>query len=136
METNAKHILLAEDEPHTRFTISLILRKSGYKVSTSKDGLIALNLILEHRDSSESVDLLLTDVEMAGLDGLNLIKELEKIHIFLPILVITGYGYEEKILELRKKENIHYIDKPFGPQDLVDRINLILSRNMKVSCCK
>jgi DNA-binding response OmpR family regulator len=136
MDLNSKHILLAEDEPHTRFTISLILRKSGYKVSTSKDGLNALNLILEHKDSYEPVDLLLTDVEMAGLNGLCLIEELEKACISLPILVITGYGYEEKILELKKKENIHRIDKPFGPQDLVDRINNILSKNIKVSCCK
>ena len=136
MESNSKHILLAEDEPHTRFAISLILRRSGYKVSTSKDGLTALNLILKHQNSSESIDLLLTDVEMAGLNGLSLIEELEKARIFLPILVITGYGYEEKILELGKKEYIHRIDKPFAPQVLVDRINHILSNNIKVLRCK
>ncbi|MBN1900241.1 response regulator [Candidatus Sumerlaeota bacterium] len=133
MENHSKHILLAEDEPHTRFAISLILRKSGYKVSTSKDGLTAFDQILKYKDSADSIDLLLTDVEMAGLNGLELIEELEKERISLPVLVITGYGHEERFLQLRKKGNVHRIDKPFVPQDIVDQIDQILSMKAAVS---
>ena len=54
-----KHVLVAEDEPHTRFTITLILRKSGYKVSTAGDGKSAIKIIRDFKDSPQPVNLLL-----------------------------------------------------------------------------
>ena len=65
---------------------------------------------------------------MAGLNGVNLIKELENQQILLPILVITGYGREEKIVELKKMKNIECIDKPFGPQALLENVNKTLNK--------
>jgi DNA-binding NtrC family response regulator len=129
LTTPSAHILIAEDEPHTRFTLSLVLRKSGYNVTTADDGRTALKIIEERLHTPYSINLLITDIQMAGLNGVDLISELEKVEIVLPVLVITGYGHEEKVLELKQKENISIIDKPFAPADLIRGIRQIFSGN-------
>ena len=122
-----KHILVVEDEPHTRFAINLILRKSGYKVTVAEDGQTSLNVIRELAGTCEAVHLLLTDIQMAGLNGIDLIERMEEIHPSLPIIVITGYGYEEKIVELKARRNIRCLDKPFDPEELVACIDGVLA---------
>ena len=120
------HILIAEDETHTRFTLSLILRKTGYKVTATDNGHEALEIIEDHKNTNYPIALLITDVQMAGLNGVDLIEEMEKKKMVIPILVITGYGYEEKVYELSQRENIECIDKPFDPQELVSRVEHVL----------
>lgn len=118
-----KHILVAEDEPHTRFTLDLILRKSGYKVTLAEDGQTSLKVVQNLEGTREAVHLLLTDIQMAGLNGVDLIDRMGKIQPRLPIIVITGYGHEEKIMELKQRRGIKCLDKPFDPEELVACIN-------------
>ena len=138
MVMDSKHILIAEDETHTRFTMTLILRKYGFNVTSTKEGRTALKIITERKDSPEAVDLLITDIQMAGFNGINLIEELEKARLFLPIIIITGWGYEERIVELKRKENIDSIEKPFVPQELIEMVRKSFARTSSmvsgVSC--
>ncbi len=128
-----RHILIAEDEPHIRLTLSLILRKSGYKVSTTRDGWTAMEIIEDLQKSPEPVDLLVTDIERVGMTVLDLLDDLEQSHISMPILVITGYGQEDIMIELMRRDSVTYIDKPFSPNELISRINKIFKHNGKSS---
>jgi two-component system C4-dicarboxylate transport response regulator DctD len=75
------------------------------------------------------VNLLVTDIQMAGLNGLNLIEELGKASIHIPVIIITGWGHEEKVVELKRKENIDCIEKPFAPQELIDLVKKSFARS-------
>ncbi len=126
-----KHILLAEDEQYVRVSLSAILKKSGYEVTTVEDGREALEKIMAARHSSRPVDLLLTDIRMPGISGVELIDELERLNIMIPILVITGYGDKELIINLMRKGCADYIDKPFEPSELLERLPPIFEKTEK-----
>jgi len=126
-----KHILLAEDEQYVRVSLSAILKKAGYEVTTVEDGREALEKIIAAIDSSRPVDLLLTDIRMPGISGVELIDELERLNIVIPILVITGYGDKELIIHLMRKGCADYIDKPFDPEELLERLPPIFEKTEK-----
>ncbi len=128
---DTKHILIAEDEENTRLSLSLFLKKAGYNVTTAKDGREALKKIIELKKSYKAVDLLLTDISMPDMSGIELIDELEKNEISIPILVITGYGNKEMILDLMRKGCSDYIEKPFNAQKLIARLPLIFEKQEK-----
>lgn len=123
-----KHILLAEDEHYVRLSLSAILKKAGYEVTTVEDGREALEQIMAARQSRRTVDLLLTDIRMPGISGVELIDELEKLNIVIPILVITGYGDKELVIQLMRKGCADYIDKPFDPEELLQRLPPIFEK--------
>jgi len=128
---DTKHILIAEDEEHTRLSLSLLLKMAGYNVTTAKDGMDALNKIIELKESYKAVDLLITDIYMPDMSGIELIDALEKNEISIPIIVITGYGDKEMILDLMRKGCSDYIEKPFNAQELIARLPLIFEKQEK-----
>ncbi len=123
------HILLAEDEIHLRYTLSLILRRSGYLVTTVTDGEAALREIQQKNPSSIPVDLLVTDIQMPVLTGLELLEELEEQNINIPTIVITGYGTRDMWFQLFKMGLVNYLEKPFNPRELLELIEDIVEHN-------
>jgi DNA-binding NtrC family response regulator len=123
-----KHILVAEDEQHMRHTLSLILKKAGYRVSKAGDGYEALKIIVDTRNGTRPVDLLLTDIQMPGLTGIELIAQLEQLNISLPILVITGYGDEDTVIELKYVGYAEYIEKPFTAETLLESVSRVFEK--------
>lgn len=124
----AKHILVVEDEAQTRFSVSLILKKNGYKVTTATNGLDAFEMIDKLKASNNPVDLLLTDIQLPGLTGLELIERLANLKLSLPTIVITGYGDKEMVIKLMRSGCAEYIDKPFEPEDLVKRVGMVIEK--------
>ncbi|MFC1853589.1 response regulator [candidate division CSSED10-310 bacterium] len=123
------HILVADDEKHTRFTLSLIFRKAGFEVTAVASGREALNRIIELRNSLNPLDLLVIDIQMPGLTGFELIEEIEHKNILLPILIISGYPYREMVKGLEQRFCIEYLEKPFEPEELLNRIYLIQDKH-------
>lgn len=123
-----KHILVAEDEQHMRHTLSLILKKAGYSVSKAGDGYEALKMIVDSRNGARPVDLLLTDIQMPGLTGMELIAQLDQLNISLPILVITGYGEEDTVIELKHVAYAEYIEKPFKAETLLESVSRVFEK--------
>ena len=119
---NNKNILIVEDEENISLAISIILRREGYKVSSVKNGLEALNFIFSRRESTEPVGFLLTDIEMPDLTGKDLIIELKKANCNLPVLVITGYNNENVKEEISSIIDAVFINKPFSPKELVKSV--------------
>ncbi len=112
-----KNILLAEDSITTRLLIKNILEESGYEVKTAVDGVEALEILL-----SNSVDLLLTDVDMPRMDGFTLTEKIRSMATFkdLPIIICTGRGSKEDRARGIEIGANAYLDKSsFTQQSLV-----------------
>lgn len=120
-----KHILVADDDLHIREVIRFALEKAGMQVTLAEDGKQALERL------SSGIDLLVLDINMPELDGLDVCKEIRK-HSELPILFLSSRDDEiDRILGLEIGGD-DYVTKPFSPRELVARINVILKRTHAV----
>lgn len=127
METAAKHILIAEDEKHLRLTYELILAKEGFQVTVTNNGLEALFLLLKSQKGTfPCIDLVITDVRMPKIDGLQLIEKLHDEAITIPLIVVTGYGNNALIEELRRKGCTACLNKPFTAEELLEMVQKTL----------
>lgn len=120
------HVLVVDDEQNMLLTMQFILEVAGYKITTAEDGQEALERILKARSNGNPVELLITDIQMPRLTGMELIDELNRLEIGIPVLVITGYGDEQMITELSRKGCDEYLDKPFDDERLVERVANLL----------
>ena len=127
MET--KHILVVDDEHNMLHTLAFILETANYKVTTAADGQEALEEILGAQESYRPIDLLITDIRLPGLTGLQLIDELNYLKIKMPILVITAYGDEALFIRLMRAGCADYLDKPFDYKELVRRVGLLVEKS-------
>lgn len=123
-----KHIFLVEDELHLRLTLTLILRKAGFQVTAAEDGNKALKQLQELQNKPGKVDLLVTDIQMPGLTGIEIIDGIRKMNLDIPCLVITGYGNKDTVIELMRKGCSEYLDKPFEPEEFLKRVNIVLEK--------
>jgi|TARA_R110002126_G_C10490909_1_gene504523 two-component system cell cycle response regulator CpdR len=120
------NIVLAEDDAAMRGFLEAALTKVGHKVTCCVDGEHAFN----HLQTSPSVDLLLTDIVMPGMDGVELSQRALKLHPALKVLFITGFtaialGDKKRINAVSKPDQV--ISKPFHLKDLVDQVEKILA---------
>ncbi len=126
------HVLIAEDEAHTRLSLSFILESAGYLVTDAPDGQEALDKILALRRNSHPVDLLVLDIEMPGLTGWELLEELQEQNISLPTIIITGFSDSPTHRKRSEGWPVEFIVKPFNPQRLTTSISNLL-QNKKPS---
>ena len=108
-------ILLVEDEMETRFLIKKILERDGFQVISTTNGKCALGLF------NSSIDLVLTDIVMPKVGGIELIRELKKINPEIKCIAMTGYSYE------KIPPDIPLLLKPFSYKRLIEVIRKILS---------
>lgn len=119
-------ILLVDDEADFRFSASIALRKAGFEVIEAEDGKEALSMIRNFRSDGRGIDLLLTDLRMPGLSGLELLEALGEDGIDIPVIAITGYGNDSLRADLEAKGCNEFMEKPFEPDDLVMRVRKVL----------
>jgi len=130
---NRKHILMVDDDVNTLRSMEFILEAADLEVTTGTNGEEALQTILSRQKARPPIDLLITDVQMGGLSGIQLIDELHRRNIFMPILVVTAYGESKLRKELAKRGCPHCLDKPFNDEDLIQTVFQILGKNGKGS---
>jgi DNA-binding NtrC family response regulator len=111
------HILIADDEPSAREALAELLRGEGYRPSTVGDGLEALR-----RLESGGPELLIADLKMPRLGGLELIKAIEARRLPTSIIVLTGRGCIETAVETMKHGAYDYLTKPVVPPRLLELI--------------
>lgn len=124
-----KHILLADDEPGFRFSAGLALRIAGYRVTEAEDGMDALDGLTRLKEEGTPVDLLVTDLRMPNLSGTELVDALRRHGVPVPVFVVSGCGDPEALRELSAAGCVEYMEKPFQPPELVERIRSILEAN-------
>jgi CheY-like chemotaxis protein len=129
--TRPKHILLVDDEADFLFSASLALRMAGYRVSETPDGLDALEELIRLKDEGTPVDLLVTDLRMPNLDGAELVDALKRHDVPVPVFAVSGYCDPKAVQELALAGCVEYMEKPFQPSELVQRIDNVF--NVKVA---
>ncbi|MEM6781939.1 MAG: response regulator, partial [Pseudomonadota bacterium] len=83
------HILLAEDDASMRQFLTAALERVGHKVTPCEDGLHALK---EAEDNSDDIDLLLADIVMPGIDGIELSQRIADLNSDIKVVFITGFS--------------------------------------------
>ena len=119
-------LLVVEDDDSIRETVGEALRAEGYEVMTCADGSEALMVFT--KDPRQQVDLLVLDLMLPGLGGLDLCRELRRFNVNTPILVISPRDSEtDRVLGLEVGAD-DYLVKPFGLRELVARCRALLRR--------
>jgi len=117
-------ILLVDDEETIRFVLRETLISEGYNVDIAEDAFQAL----EHFKLA-SYDLIITDIKMKGMNGIQLIREIKRSDLDLKIIIITAYGSLETVKEAAKLGVVEMISKPFKIQEIKDAIVRMLKEN-------
>ncbi|MBC8462246.1 MAG: sigma-54-dependent Fis family transcriptional regulator [Deltaproteobacteria bacterium] len=106
-------ILIVDDEKNYLVILEALLAPEGYEIITEDNTVNALRLIRE-----ADLDLVITDMRMPGMNGMELLEEAKKIDPELPVIMMTAYGTIEKAVEAMKKRAYDYITKPFRNEEL------------------
>ena len=113
------HVLVVDDEELYRRALERILGRAGHQVTTARDASEALSML-----SAQPIDLVLCDVKMPGISGIELVRQIHDLQPDLPSIVVTGYGSAEKSVEALRAGAFWYLEKPFdqGHLDVVRRL--------------
>jgi signal transduction histidine kinase len=120
-----KRILLVDDEAMVRDTLAAALEDAGYAVAVAGSGTEALALLR----AGEPVDVLVSDLSMAGIDGLAVIQEAQRSRPGLPAILLTGYAGHSAQLAIGSflDRSFTLVRKPIGAVQLADRIEALLA---------
>ena len=116
-------ILIAEDEEITVKHLVNTLKKEGYAVESATNGIDALR-----KAESDSFDLLIADIKMPGMSGLELLERVREKTPELEVIIVTGYGSIGSAIEAMKKGAIEYLTKPFDLDELLLKVGKIRDR--------
>jgi len=115
-------ILIVDDEPSIVKSLVGILSDEGFDVSTAPNGYEALKII-----DAESPDLVLLDIWMPGIDGIETLKEIKKDNPFIQVIIITGHGTIETAVQATKLGAFDLIEKPLSIDKIILGINNALN---------
>jgi len=119
----ALRILVAEDEEITLKHLLNTLKKEGHEVAGTKKGTEAFERI-----SSDHFDLLISDIKMPGMHGLDLLEKVKEVHPEIDVIIITGFGSVSSAIDAMKKGAYDYITKPFDLDELVIKVGKIAEK--------
>ncbi len=117
-----ENILIVDDEKNYPMIIGEILQEEGYTSMTASSGMEALDIL-----KNQSIDLILTDVKMPGMSGIQLLEKIKEINPDIPVIIMTAYGSVEKAVDAMHKGAYTFILKPFENQALVAHIAKAIS---------
>lgn len=123
-------ILLVEDDPLTRKSTEALLKLLGCKVITADNGLEALSLYLAQ---AETIDLVVSDIVMPEMSGIELYRELQKVAPNLKFLVITGYPLNQEARQLLEQGLIDWIQKPYLAEEMAGKIGEMLGTPIEIN---
>jgi len=122
-----QHIFFVDDEPKIWKAVCRTLEQLGAKVSCFERATDCLEQLRKRR-----CDLLITDVKMPEMDGLELLAKVKRMLPKLPVLVITGYGDIPMAVKALKKGASDFIEKPFNRQSFLAAVESALKRKAAV----
>lgn len=118
------HILIVDDEPLIRESLYEILRIEGYGVSMANSGEEAMEML----GKNSAVDVVVTDMKLPQMSGLDLLTEVKKSYASTEVILITGYGSIESAVEAMKRGAFEYITKPINDNEIKIKINKIVEK--------
>ena len=117
----AYKILVVDDEEIIRQSLSFVLQKEGYEVDEAENGKAAYDKILEN-----SFDIVITDLEMPGMKGIQLVEEIQKHNIHTAVIIITAYGSLETAIAALRNGASDYILKPIEFDEILIKVKKLL----------
>ena len=117
-----KKILIIDDNKLILKTLKATLSKAGYAIIEAEEGETGLRLV-----RSEHPDLVITDYQMPGIDGLEVLSEIRKLKTNLPVILLTGFGDIVLTIKSIQLGAFDYLEKPFSPVQLLSTIQLALN---------
>ncbi|MEH6566109.1 MAG: sigma-54 dependent transcriptional regulator [Halopseudomonas sp.] len=117
MNTQATRVLLVEDDQSLREALADTLMLGGYDYVQAADAESALGLLRQH-----NVSMVISDVNMPGMDGHALLRNLRSQHPQLPVLLMTAYGTVQQAVTAIRDGAVDYLVKPFAPKALLDLV--------------
>jgi two-component system chemotaxis response regulator CheY len=119
----SKRIMIVDDSETVRQVLQLTLENAGFEVVEAEDGVDALAKLPDAQ-----IDMLITDLNMPNMDGLELIKKVRETgaHRFTPIVMLTTESSEQKKLAGREAGASGWIVKPFKPEQLLKVVKMVL----------
>ena len=115
-------LLIIDDHDTIREGLELLLRKRGHRTSAAEDGASGIELLQE-----EGADLVITDLKMAKMDGLQVLQQVRKLSPDSEVMVITAFGTIEEAVSAMKYGAVDFITKPFSSEEFGVKVDRILS---------
>jgi DNA-binding response OmpR family regulator len=122
-------ILLAEDDKEMRDLLALMLRKEGYQVCECMDGLSLLDMLSSFflpNEEHENFDLIISDIRMPGVTGMEILMGANELDDFPPIILITAFGDKETHMQAERLGAVALFDKPFDIDEMLKKVRAIL----------
>jgi response regulator RpfG family c-di-GMP phosphodiesterase len=123
MVTDNKHILIVDDETSICEILGQYLRKKGYVVTTAQSGEQAIGFLNNH-----TVDLVVTDIKMPGMTGVDLLKEINEGMSGIPVLITTGFPTLDTAIDALKLGAYDYLTKPFHLEEINQKVKRAIGR--------
>jgi DNA-binding NtrC family response regulator len=115
-------LLIVDDEPDMLKLLSMIIKeKTPYEAVTTNNPLEALELVKQG-----GFDLIIADLKMPGLDGMELLEAVKRVDEGIPVIIITAYGTVESAMEIMQKGGFDFITKPFKKEQILYTIDKAL----------
>jgi CheY-like chemotaxis protein len=122
------NVLVVDDDPAVRTTVKLVLERTGHRVSVAAEGRAALAAL-----AAGGIDLLVVDLFMPGMDGLETLREVRRRYAHLPVIVMSGTSLggpgqqaPDFLAMAVKLGAVRSVQKPFKPRDIVDAVQASL----------
>ena len=119
-----KRVLIVDDDRRTRRVLQILVQRLGLDSSAFESADAALASLGE-----ESAALILTDLKMPGIDGIEFMRRLRELDERVPVIVLTAYGSVEAAVEAMKLGAVDFVSKPFD----VDALELLIRRSLEAS---
>jgi DNA-binding NtrC family response regulator len=118
-----RRVLVVDDEKNIRLTLTQSLRSLDLETDTAVNGEEALSKV-----EREPYDLMLLDLRMPGMDGMEVLRRARELRPELPVVILTAYGSVESAVEAMKLGAVDFLQKPFSPKEIRDLASEVLAR--------
>jgi CheY-like chemotaxis protein len=122
MTTEQVRVLLVEDDDDNRELMGEVLEAAGYRVLSAASGAEGLKTL-----AATSVDVVVTDIGMPGMGGLEMARAAKEIAPSVPVVVVTGWAEREDIARARGREVDAVLVKPVDPEQLTNAVSEIVN---------
>ena len=117
-----KKILIVDDQFGIRILLNEVLQKEGYNIFQAANGIQAQEIAKKH-----SLDLVLLDMKIPGMDGIEILRRMKKIEPNIRVIIMTAYGELDMIQEARELGALAHFAKPFDISDIRQAVKQYIS---------
>lgn len=126
MNNEQKFILVVDDEENARIGLSRLLTQEGYQVSCASGGEEALEILKDYPAS-----LVISDINMPGMNGMTLLREVNRQHPGTAMIMVTAFGEIESYIDAMNLGAFEYLHKPVRSDELKALMRKVLKKNSK-----